>query len=339
MGSTATPTTAPPPPLTPIFRFNIGVSRLEKQSANWGALSDTHIYWVGGADPGHLWRYPLAGGKSEMVATTQFDQGHLDIMRPSKNGAWLVVMDAQALVDNPPYQLRAFNTTNGTEKLILDGRHNKIAMPDFAVEGDWVVWTAVANFGKPNCQESLLTLYNLTTGEERTLADTCIENEHLWSLPALSGNFVVVEQDLSDSKGGGSNIYLYNLTTKQFTALTSNGQSSMPTISGPWIAWKNGPRYQEVYTTLLYNRQTQVRQVLPMGQDRVVLANQRWLYWERAPISVYDLEKQQFLMVATSGLHDVVGAPLIAGDRIAWVRIPDSATEKFGDTLEWRQLP
>lgn len=335
----ATPMASPPLSLTPIFRFNIGVSRLEKLSADFLAMSDTYLYWVGRAAPDQLWRAPRAGGKPELITTSQFVHGHLDIMQLSKPGSWLVFMDAQELTANPPYLLRALNTLDGTEKLILDGRHSKINMPDFAVDGDQVVWTAVADTDQPNCHETRLVLHNLTTNQERILEQTCIENQHMWSLPALSDHFVVAEQELPDSKGGGSNIYLYDLNTSQFTALTTNGQSSMPAISGPWIAWKNGPRYEEVHTTMLYNRQTQARQVLAMGRNNVYLASQRWLYWEGSPVSVYDLEKQQFLMVASSGGHDIVGGAIIDGNTIAWVRFPEDSTEMFRDTIEWQQLP
>ena len=150
--------------------------------------------------------------------------------------------------------------------------------PFLDADGDWVVWTRLQRSEAKDCAETVLTVYDLKTGEPRELDRHCADNDSMWVMPHMSDDHIVVERDLSDSKGGGSDIYLFDLASGQARALTGNGRSSMPDISGRWVVWKDGPRFKEG-RTVVYDMESGDEKIIAAGHLDPHVANGRWVYW------------------------------------------------------------
>jgi len=263
-------------------------------------------------------------------------------MQPIRSGEWLIFVDAQYPTAGTPYRLRALNVVDRTEQTLIENTDGKVSLPWFDAEEEWAVWTVTRATENFNCTETVLAVHNLENGQSKELEDSCAEETHIWSFPKLSGNYLVVEQDLPDARGSGNNIYLYDLSSATLTALTADGHSSEPDISGLWVVWKDAPRFSEAQRTVLYNIQSQERQVLNVGYDFLFLSDERWLYWQMpgsSPIAVYDLATKQLLQIAFPAFDEILGAVSIENNIIAWARIPDSVGESSNSVIEWRSLP
>lgn len=320
--------------------------RLKKQKANQIALDETYIYWTVYQDPGHIFRYPLTGeGKIETVVGSRFEDGELGIMTPIRSGDWLIFLDTPRSAMLTTWVLRALNLRDGTEQVLLEEPGDPISWPGPLVDadGDWVVWTRTGWSERKNCSETVLAMRNLQTGEWRELERECAEDNHMWVMPHIAGNYLVVEQDLPDSKGRGNNVYLYDLTSRQRTALTDDGRSSMPDIAGEWVAWKAGPRFSYGRATMLYNLRTGERFKIRHEERLEGRLSGHWLYWEPIaldPLYLYDLNAKQLLRVVTPGENECIGEVAIYSDIVAWCRNLDFEHSAPHDTLlEWRTLP
>lgn len=326
--ATATPSPTPVPRLspTPIAATLIETHtlRLEKKRATQVTLDETHIYWVARRDPDTIFRYPLTGdGEIEPVVHTQFEGGELYVMTPIRSGDWLIFFDTPGSAQGTTWALRALNLSEGNEKILLEDPGDPVSWPGPYVDadGDWVVWTRTRHAEEKACSETILALYNLQTGERRELERECAEDNRMWTMPYISGEHIVVEQDLPDSKGSDNNVYLYDLTTGERTALTTDGRSSMPHISGEWVVWRGSPRHSYGTETVLYNWRTQEKFELTHQPRQYGRLSGRWLSWTpRAlkPLYVYDLETRQLLLVTTPGENQDIEEVMIHGNTIAW---------------------
>ncbi len=173
----------------------------------------------------------------------------------------------------------------------------------------------------------------------------------MWAVPQLSGEYLIVEQDLPDSKGRGNNVYLFKVTSGQRITLTEDGHSSMPGIAYPWVIWKDGPRYTSGRATVIYDLRSHERRVVPVpgvGYGDPQIAG-HWLYWnpgelvnedKAGPLYIYDLETDRMFSVAVPEANERITSPLIHDDIIGWVRNLDAEHAAPTDTLlEWRAIP
>ncbi len=337
----------PPIALTPIAPSSttLHTLRFEKQEPRQITPDETHLYWVLHGDRRHIWRYPLAGGEVETVASTKFEDGELTVLPPLRSGDWVIFLDTPRSAEGTTWTLRALNLKDGTEQVILEEAGDPTSWPGPCVDadGDWVVWTRTKQAEDKECVETILAMRNLRTGEQRELERSCVEDQHMWMFPQLSGDHLVVEQDLPDSKGRGNNIYLYDLTSGQRTALTDDGRSSMPDISGPWVVWKAGPRFSYGRATVIYDLRSGQRFKIKHDERLAGQVFGHWLCWRpsaREPLYVYDLEAEQTLVVVTPGENENIEAVRIYGNTIVWCRNLDfehSAPHDY--LLEWRTLP
>lgn len=319
--------------------------RLEKQRTSQLALDGTYLYWVANEDRRHIFRYPLAGGEVETLTSTLFEDGELAILAPSRSGDWLIFLDTPFPVHSPTWALRALNLRDGAEQVVLEETGDSTSWPGPFVDadGDWIAWTRTGQSEDAGCVETVLAMRNLRSGEQRELERSCVEDRHMWVFPRLSGGRLVVEQDLPDSKGSGNNIYLYDLTSGERTALTDNDRSSIPDISGPWIVWKGGRRFYYGRATVLYDLRSGQRFKIRHEERLAGRLAGRWLYWQPSvlkPLYVYDLEAEQMLLVATPGANETIKGVAIYDNTIAWCRDLDFEHSAPHDTLlEWRTLP
>lgn len=322
--------------------------RLESQVATSIALDETFIYWTPAPNSGRILRYPLDGGTVETIATsrfTRFGDGYLGSFGLLRRGDWLIFTDTREN-DNSVWAVRALNVMTGQERLVLDEPGDPISAPgpDYDADDDWVVWTRTEHSKDAGCDVSILAMQNLKTGQMRELDRVCTATNYSWALPHLWGDKLIVEQDLPNSKGGGNNIYLFDLTTGKRTALTENRSSSMPTMSGRWLVWKNAPRFFAGNALVIYDLVTGQRWSIrsPLNDPSDPLVAGHWLYWGAGPRPFvgYNLESGTFLTVATPGVDEAFDSVAVAGNIAAWDRHPNFSSGKLTDhILEWRTLP
>lgn len=298
--------------------------RLENKLASQLTLDESYLYWVGRQDPGTLFRYPLTGeGEIEPVVHTQFEDGELYVNPLIRSGDWLIFSDTPASAQGVTWALRALNLSDGSERILLEEPGDRASWPGACADadGDWVVWSRMHSAEELSCTETILALYNLETGEHRELERECAEDNRMWTMPHISGEHVVVEQDLPASKGSDNNVYLYDLTTGERTALTTDGRSSMPHLSEEWVVWRGGPRYSYGTETVLYNWRTEEKFELTHQPRLCGQLSGRWLFWTPTalkPLYVYDLETRQLLLVTTPGENQDITEVAIHGNTIAW---------------------
>jgi hypothetical protein len=329
-------------PSAPIHRL-----KLKGQYAGQVLLDQKYLYWTVDQDKSHIFRYPLNGGETETVATSQYRDGELTTLRPIRTGDWLIFVDTPASAEAVTWVVRALNLTTKAEQVIVEEPGDPISWPgpSLAADGDWVVWTRTGHARSAACDETILAIRNLKTSEQRELDRSCTLDHYKWDIPYIISNTLIVEQDLPDNQGRGNNIYSFDLTSGQRTALTNDGHSSMPVASGNWLVWKDGPRYQNGLFNIIDNLQTGARQRLPAPSSEPLdpeIAG-HWLYWRPSVFGsfyVYNLETNQMLTVATPGENETIGTVAVNQHMAAWLRDLDFKDAPPKDTvLEWRTLP
>lgn len=319
---------------------------LKGQRANWVTLDQNYLYWTVYQVSRHIFRYPLAGGEIEIVATSRFEDGNLTTFHPILSGDWMIFLDTPSSSGNTVWVVRALNLSNRTEQVVIEEAGDPASWPGpwLSADGDWVVWTRTVRAKDGACIESILAARNLRSGQQRGLERACAEDNLMWVIPHLSGNRLVVERDLPDSKGGGNDVYLFDLVSGQRAPLTNDGRSSMPVVSDPWIVWKAGPRFKPGQYNIVYNRLSGNRQIVPIleesGDPRLAAD---WLYWQPAakqPFYVYNVKTEQMLTVVMPGENESIAAVSVYDNTIAWLRDLDFSHAMPHDTvLEWRTLP
>jgi len=310
-------------------------------------LDQKYLYWTVDQDPSHIFRYPLNGGNIETVATSQYKDGELTTLRPILDGEWLIFLDTPASAEGTTWVVRALNLINKTEQVVVEEPGDPISWPGPALdaENEWVVWTRTGHATHATCDETILAMRSLKTGEQRELDRACVQDHYKWDIPHIISNTLIVEQDLPDNQGRRNNIYSFDLTSGQRAALTNDGHSSMPVASGNWLVWKDGPRYQNGLFNVIVNLRAGVRQRLPVPGSEPLdpEISGRWLYWPPSALHsfyVYNLETNQILTVATPGENESIGVVAVNQNVAAWLRNLDfKHAMPHDNVLEWRALP
>lgn len=323
--------------------------RLKNQVATSIAMDQTFIYWTPAPNSGQILRYPLEGGKVDIVATSRFNRfndGYLGSFGLQREGDWLIFTDTREN-DNSIWTVRALNVTTGQEEMLLEepGDPSSWPGPDYASDNNWVVWARIEQANVANCAQSILAVRNLVSRENRELDRVCITSEYKWANPQISQDKIIVEQDLPTNKGGGNDIYLFDLSSGKRTALTNNRSSSMPSLSDKWLVWKNAPRYNNGDVLIIYDLNSGQKRSMhaPFEYPSDPRVKGHWLYWlpqATKPFIAFNLETGRFLTIATPGKDEVFDSVAIVGNTAAWDRHPDFSSGKLVDHfLEWRALP
>ncbi|MBX3015327.1 MAG: hypothetical protein KF832_27655 [Caldilineaceae bacterium] len=326
------PTLSPP-------QMHTGQLRLEGTDAvDWLIADEEAVYWTNGLNSA-VYRYPFPGGTIETVATTHYPNGSLSMIRPLRTENWLVFVDVARQTLSTPFRLRALNLQTGSEQQLALSDAEELPPPAFNVAGDWVVWTLLAKSQDSSCLggETVITIHNLATGEQRQLDRACIDDNYLWNANApigISSTHVVVDQMLPDAQGAGERVYLFDLMTGQATSLTGEQNGSFPALSEDWVAWKIMVDASDPGSnTRLLNLHTGERQEIPTSfyADEPFIAANRWLYWDDLGGNehvVYDLTTGERLTVVTTMQPDT--------STTAW-RITDYAIVWATDYVNPRQ--
>lgn len=319
--------------------------RLEDQSVDSVILADRYVLWTG--YPGDLYRYSFEDGTIDTIAVSNFANGYLDPYEATNQGDWVVFRDTPRSGQEATWKLRAVNVTDRREKLLMEESDPASWPGPFVdVDGNRVVWSLTKASATAGCVETIIQLYDLAHDSLSDIARSCVEDRYMWIFPHLSGNHLVVERDLPDSKSRGNDVFLFDLQSTEPVSLTENGKSSMPVIWYPWVAWKDGPRFSYARTTV-QNLETGERFTIAgslKGQDRLEpnMAG-KWIYWMPAalqPFYVYDLEKRQMFIVAEPGENETIQPVTVFGNRVAWAKNLDfEHSGPHAWLIEWRDLP
>ncbi len=311
------------------------------------AIDDEFIYWTGGPDA-RLYRFPISGGENQILASSQFNQnndGYLFSEWLVRTGDWLIFMDTQ-VNDIGAWALRALNVKTKQDKIIMQQTNPNTTwspLPLYSADGDWLAWSRLELGNPAACDQSILGITNLATGEQRELDRVCTANNYMWGAPLLSSNYLVVEQDLPDNQGNKNNIYLWDWENNKRTALTTNGYSSSPAFSGKWIIWKNAPRYTASRDYTIYDLNTDKQRLftIPKGCPSNVWIENNWLYTPpcRNQLIAYDLEREQMVNIIQLAKGERFRGTGLSSKWAVWGINRDSPNKHVLTEFQWRRLP
>lgn len=310
------------------------------------ALDEQFIYWV--SEPNaQLFRLAIDGGEKELLASSQFNQyddGYLFSDQLISTNKWLIFMDTR-VNDTGIWALRALNLTTKQDKIVMQetGSHAPMwsPLPDYSAEGDWLAWTRLELGHPTRCDQSILGMTNLATGEERVLERVCTADHYIWAIPHLSGDHLIVEQDLPDKQGRKSNILLWNWKTGERKPLTTNGYSSMPAVSGKWVVWKEAPRYTASKNYIIYNLETGERKTIRgRGCWMDPRISGRWLHSGacKNTLTVFDLDQQRWVNVVQLPKGESFRGFGLSDEWAVWGVARETASGKEYE-IQWRRLP
>jgi len=308
-------------------------------------LDETYIYWTINEQQDTIFRAPLAGGAVEKIVTSKDKDGSVIAIPPVRGGDWLIYVESVGIRENANWELRAKNLRDGSEQVVLKGSGNEAYQLNISVDNVWVAWSRTVPNGQGTCDESILGLSNLRTGEQVELDRVCTD-QYMWSIVSLSNQTLVAEQDFPDAKGGGSSLHLFeNFHTDHHKALTTDGRVSMPRVSSPWVVWKNALRFNWGYTNSIYEMESETQQVVMITGGKIPdpKLTGNWLYWviensesDVGGLCLYNLKKKQVWIMAPK--QGVLSTVAIYGDWAVWSRREDFSAG--GDSvLEWAKLP
>lgn len=342
-GATPIPTALISQPLTATTRI---YSRTIGQSPYSFTLDAEFIYWSGLHDAA-LYRFPIQGGNDQLLTRSQLDKygdSYLWAAAVRQSRDWLIFHDSR-LNDVGSWALHALNLKTIEDRIVMQeiGSHAPMwsPLPDFSAEGDWLVWARLELGHATRCDQSILGMTNLVTGKERELERVCTADHYIWSIPHLSGEHLIVEQDLPDAQGRQNNIFLWNWKTGERKPLTTNGYSSMPAVSGKWVVWKEAPRYTASKNYIIYNLETGERQSfrgLKCWSDPRVSGH--WLYSSvcKNTLTVYDLAQQRWVNVVQLPKGESFRGFGLSDEWAVWGVARETAARKEYE-IQWRRLP
>ncbi len=205
----------------------------------------------------------------------------------------MVYADQESWYLYSPYILYAYNLRSGALIELFSDPRPQALPPAYALVGEWVAWTTLVESHKDGCSaDSVLVLQNIVSGERRELDRICIDDNYIWrpfSGIGMTEQYIVVEQQIADSQGGGHFIHLFDRQSGQRRRL-SEGYSRMPAINGDWVAWRDMRALDDADgVTIALNLKTGERKEIPyptspdekypyLRIDEPYIVGNRWLY-------------------------------------------------------------
>lgn len=326
----------------------IHIFPLKNQEAIQILVSEDSIYYVTSvkAEKNKIYRLPFEENEAGVFITSTYANGHVNLIRPTHQGEWLVFIDFQD-ESNLVWKLMAVNIKSKATQIldVGNGDTNSWPGPFVDVYFDKVVWTVTRQSINAGCVQTMILLVDLSMDTTHEIDKACVNNNYMWVFPRLFDQYLVVEQDLPEMKDSANNIYLFDLTKGKKERLTENGRSSMPSIWFPWIAWKASPRFSFGMTEL-YHLENQQITAIPNSlreQDRLeARISSGWVYWEPTalqPLYVYNTLEQKMITVIEPGINEHIIAVSMFEDIIAWSTDLDFEHSHVEDsTLSWMKL-
>lgn len=335
----------------------VTTGQLELEGSNnyvsWVMTDDRYIYWSQ-VDGGEIYRYPLAGGAIEVVASSRFDSGTLSVLPLVISGDWLLFMDTQYQLVYTPFIFRAHNLHSEVEVELIANQDHDALPPSYAAAGDWVVWTTLVESQEAGCSaDSILVVQNIISAESRELDRVCIDDNYMWNVTGVIGitkQYIVADQRLPDATGAGRRIYLFDLDTGSRTLLTDDRYGRMPAINGDWVAWLDMRDASDAEgNTIVLNLRIGERKEItpPIFSDEPFIFGNRWLYWDGLGgnlLAVYDLTTDKIYTLRTTSHTDeeaVTGNWYLTEHAIVWSEtvFDPVSPEKRNVYLHWLTGP
>lgn len=247
---------------------------LTGQSPAHIVLDHQAIYWVAWPGFQKIYRYPLVAAAQTpvtitVVATSHYPAGVLVQAPLLRTGDWLIFHDSAHAAISSTWQLRAFNLTNGTERILAESKDNAIVY-GIAAANNRVAWSWLDHHAERPCQdETVLSLLDLATNQQIELNRACFQTEHHWGTVSMDGNRLVADfwrENIEPGKILGD-IVLFDLSAPdptQFVFLKASPPArinSLPRLTGQWVSWVRGTQSQG--NCVLFNLQTQTQRALP----------------------------------------------------------------------------
>ena len=337
---------ADPLPTDNAYRFLLndlgGQSKLERGS----------LYFTYHSRPDGIYRISLSDQAPvpELVVSSAFPDGSLQASNLFIAGDWLVFMDLPFSGGNSVWKLRAHNLKSGEDRTLLDepGDAKSWPGPTYSADGDRVAWTHNSWSEGLKCTVNILGVTDLRTGEVRELDRGCADYAMMWSILALSGDNLIVEQDMADNLGRGNRIWLFDLTDSSRRLISGEGNASMPVASGPWVVWKDTQRYDHATLLTLYNLDTSASKQISTctaGRDPSDPSlSGEWIFWvcvagDSNAWYAYRISDGHKFVLMPPGPDLGVGPLRIADGWMLWA-VTTNIHETGGKTiLYWRPYP
>lgn len=183
------------------------------------------------------------------------------------------------------------------EEVKIDATQPEVSKAGFDISDEYAVWILEG--------EKTITLYDLESNSETKIGD----KNSVKTSPHVDGNYVV----WIDSRDGNSDVYLYDVSKKKETRVTTDAKATQVEIHGKNIVWadkRDGG--SDIY---LYNITTgEEQRVSNSGKAENPSVSDTYVVWEdsrngNADIYYYDMKaKQEKAGVTTSGdqLHPTI---------------------------------
>jgi hypothetical protein len=315
-------------------------------------LSGGFFYFTYNSRPDGIYRISLSGQAPvpELVVSSSFPDGSLDGSDPLFAGDWLVFMDLPFSGGNSVWKLRAHNLKSGEDRILLDepGDAQSWPGPTYSAGGDRVAWTHNSWSEGLKCTVNILGVTDLETGEVRELDRGCADYAMMWSILALTGDNLIVEQDMADNLGRGNRIWLFDLKDSSRRLLSGEGNASMPVASGPWVVWKDVQRYDHATALTLYNLESgaseQISTCAAARDPSDPSLSGDWIFWSCVASDsnawyAYRISDGHKFVLMPPGPDLAVGPLRIADGWMLW-GVWTNIHETGGKTiLYWRPFP
>ena len=190
--------------------------------------------------------------------------------------------------------------------------NNTVSFERPVVSGYNIAWQDARN-GK-----YAIYLYSASTGEETRVSFNDASNQQF---PAIDGDLIAYQDDRE--VGGGSDIYLYNITSRRTIQITNDpNDQSMPALSGNRIVWQD--QRSGVYTIYVNGTAPGLESVVSsnpgsdqlfpaISGDLVVWQDDRNGNWD---IYLENLTSHQETQITSDSSDQQY--PAVSGNRIIW---------------------
>lgn len=336
---------------TPFSPLVEGAITLKDQRVSTLALSSRYIYWTYVSPQSAISRYSFASDTVEnQYLSSQFETGSLGYIGPISQKEWLIYLDVNLDSEEFSWNLNATNNETGKKQALLETRGDNKTWPGPNVDFNdgRVAWSYTSYDETENCTKTNLGTINLNTGKQTIMDAIWADNgPYLWSSLATTKNYIIVEQDLPDSKGGDNDLFLYDVDRGERKKITENGHSSMPDASYPWVIWKNSRRFERGFQNVIFNLETQKRKTINVPGGASLPPDPQvdgpWLYWNMLDqtgsgmVYLYNLKKEQVYKMSAPNDREAYSDIDIFKDTIVWSRYQ---LKSQGDSIiEWAKLP
>lgn len=200
-----------------------------------------------------------------------------------------------------------------------------------------VVWEDYRN-GNPN-----IYLQDLSTKKQTRIATGNAYQRN----PAIYGNRIVWEDYRSGyqvvgNENGNPDIYMYDLSTKKETRISTSKSAHNPAIYGDkivWDDWRNG--YADIYMYDLSTKKETRITINGSSQSNPAIYGNRIVWHDDRngggiDIYMYDLSTKKESRITTNSPEAIF--PAIYGNRIVWADIPNGVWHVYIYDLSTRQV-